>query len=284
MGHQLAVPDAPAGWPPVLTCAGVPITACDPLTAARIVLDRATGAPRSGTDVHLCNAYTLALADANPALRAVLHRASVNFPDGKSVVWANRLTHPGAGLPTERVYGPDLFRDVLLLGQPVGLRHYLLGSTPDTLAALQQRLRRTFPGALVVGADSPPFRPLTEPEWQAQLDRIRASGARLVWVGLGTPKQDWEAARLARALPVVAVAVGAAFDFVAGSKRQAPLWMQRSGVEWCFRLAQEPRRLWRRYLFGNARFVYAAVRWAAGQAAGRRVAAGRHVAAGRRRR
>jgi N-acetylglucosaminyldiphosphoundecaprenol N-acetyl-beta-D-mannosaminyltransferase len=260
VARRLAVPAASAVRPTVVTCAGVPITACDPLTAARTVLDRATGAQPSGVDVHLCNAYTLALADANPALRALLCRASVNFPDGKSVVWANRLIHPGSGLPTERVYGPDLFRAVFLLGQPAGLRHYLLGSTPDVLVALQDRLRRSFPDALVVGADSPPFRPLTEQERRAQLGRIQDCGAQLVWVGLGTPKQDWEAARLARALPLVAVAVGAAFDFVSGNKPQAPLWMQRNGLEWCFRLGQEPRRLWRRYLFGNARFGYAVAR------------------------
>jgi N-acetylglucosaminyldiphosphoundecaprenol N-acetyl-beta-D-mannosaminyltransferase len=202
----------------------------------------------------------------------------VNLPDGKSVVWANRLTHRRLRLPADRVYGPDLFRDVFLLGQSVGLRHYLLGSTPDVLAALQDRLCRSYPGALLVGAESPPFRPLTGPERQAQLDRIRDCGAQLIWVGLGTPKQDWEAARLARALPVVAVAVGAAFDFVAGAKRQAPLWMQRHGLEWCYRLGQEPRRLWRRYLFGNARFVYAV---AAGAV---RRAAGEHRGGGHRRR
>ncbi len=215
---------AAAAPPPVATCAGVPITACDPLTAARTVRDRAAATRASGMDVHLCNAYTLALADADPDLHALLRCASLNLPDGMSVVWANRLTHRHLGLPAERVYGPDLFRDVFLLGQSVGLRHYLLGSTPEVLAALQQRLRRTFPDALVVGAESPPFRPMTGPERQAQLGRIRDCGAQLVWVGLGTP-----------------------------------------GLEWSFRLAQEPRRLWRRYLFGNARFLYAAGRHAAGR-------------------
>ncbi len=276
----------PVTGPSVVACAGVPITACDPLTAARIVRDGAVAHRVSGVDVHLCNAYTLALADADPRLHALLRSASWNFPDGKSVVWANRLTHPRSRLPTERVYGPDLFRDVFLLGRPAGLRHYLLGSTPDVLAALQERLHRNYPGALLVGAESPPFRPLTEPERRAQRDRIRACGAQLVWVGLGTPKQDWEAARLARELPVVAVAVGAAFDFVAGTKRQAPLWMQRHGLEWCYRLVQEPRRLWRRYLFGNARFGYAVVSravagWAVGWLATLGRAAGRW-AVGRR--
>jgi N-acetylglucosaminyldiphosphoundecaprenol N-acetyl-beta-D-mannosaminyltransferase len=244
---------------PVVGCAGVPITACARSQAARLVLDLAALSP-SGVDIHLCNAYTLALADADPSYRDLLRAAAVNFPDGKSVVWANRLAHPDLDLPTERVYGPDLFHDVLSLGQEVGLRHYLLGSTPRVLAALDSRLRTLYPHALVVGQDSPPFRELTAAERGEQADRIRTSGAQLVWVGLGTPKQDHEAARLARELPLVFVAVGAAFEFVAGTKPQAPPWMRRNGLEWVFRLACEPRRLWRRYLFGNVRFVAAALR------------------------
>lgn len=244
---------------PVVPCAGIPITACTRAEAARRVLDLAMTPGPSGADVHLCNAYTLALADRDPELAGVLLRAGVNFPDGKSVVWANQLTHRDLDLPSERVYGPDLFRDVLFLGQDVGLRHYLLGSTSQVLGELETALRRRYRRATVVGTDSPAFRPLTDQERAHQIERISASGAQVVWVGLGTPKQDLEVARLARELPLVFVAVGAAFDFVAGTKPQAPLWMQRNGLEWVFRLASEPRRLWRRYLFGNARFVRAAV-------------------------
>jgi N-acetylglucosaminyldiphosphoundecaprenol N-acetyl-beta-D-mannosaminyltransferase len=250
---------APAS-PPVVACAGVPITACARSRAARLVLDLATVPSPSGVDIHLCNAYTLALADTDSAYRDLLRGAAVNFPDGKSVVWANRLAHRDLDLPTERVYGPDLLHDVLSLGQEIGLRHYLLGSTPQVLAALDSRLRTLYPDALVVGQDSPPFRELTAAERGEQAGRIRTSGAQLVWVGLGTPKQDHEAARLARELPLVFVAVGAAFEFVAGTKPQAPQWMRRNGLEWVFRLACEPRRLWRRYLFGNVRFVAAALR------------------------
>ena len=257
-GHQAgSPPDAPPPEPaagPVLPCAGVPITACSPQTAARLVIDRARGPLPAGMDVHLCNAYTLALADRDVVLHALLRRATLNFPDGKSVVWANRLQYRDRRPPTARVYGPDLMRDVLRLGQPAGLRHYLVGGTPQVLAALAGRIRRDYPDAHLVGAESPPFRELTATERAAQAGRIRHSRAQVVWLGLGTPKQDWEAARLASELPVLAVAVGAAFDFLAGAKRQAPPWMRRNGLEWCFRLAQEPRRLWRRYLFGNVRF------------------------------
>jgi N-acetylglucosaminyldiphosphoundecaprenol N-acetyl-beta-D-mannosaminyltransferase len=245
---------------PVVSCAGVPITACARSRAARLVLDLAAAPRPSGVDVHLCNAYTLALADTDPSYRELLRAAAVNFPDGKSVVWANRLAHRGLDLPTERVYGPDLFHDVLSLGREVGLRHYLLGSTPGVLASMDSRLRALHPGIRLVGTDSPPFRELTDRERADQAERILRSGADVVWLGLGTPKQDREATRLARDLPLVFVAVGAAFDFVAGTKPQAPLWMQRNGLEWTFRLASEPRRLWRRYLFGNVRFVYAASR------------------------
>ena len=244
---------------PVVPCAGVPITACGRAAAARLVLDLASSSS-AGVDVHLCNAYTLALADTDPAYRALLRGAAVNFPDGKSVVWATRLAHRELDLPAERVYGPDLFHDVLSLGRGPALRHYLLGSTPDVLTAMDSRLRALHPGVRLVGRDSPPFRELTAAERAAQAERIRSSGAQVVWVGLGTPKQDREVAALAAELPLVFVAVGAAFDFAAGTKRQAPRWMQRNGLEWTFRLATEPRRLWKRYLFGNARFLYAVSR------------------------
>jgi N-acetylglucosaminyldiphosphoundecaprenol N-acetyl-beta-D-mannosaminyltransferase len=244
----------------VVPCAGVPITACTPAEAAQEVIRLATSDLDRGVDVHLCNAYTLALADKDPEFKAVLKNASINFPDGKSVVWANKLLHRDRNLPSDRVYGPNLLLEVFALGQDVGLPHFLLGSTPGLLAKLEAELRRRFPAIEIVGLDSPPFRPLADDERERQRERILASGAKIVWVGLGTPKQDSETARLRGDVPLVFVAVGAAFDFVAGNKKQAPRWMQRSGLEWVFRLASEPRRLWRRYLFGNARFVLAAAR------------------------
>lgn len=246
--------------PARVECAGVPITPCTRQQAALLVLDLARSPEPGPVDVHLCNAYTLALADRDPLLGDVLRRARLNLPDGQSVVWANRLLHRDADLPRERVYGPDLFADVVGLGQPAGLRHYLLGSTPSVLDRLESRLRHRYPAVIIAGRDSPPFRALTDAEWGDRTRRIRESGAQVTWLGLGTPKQDFEAGRLSRELPGVVVAVGAAFDFLAGTKPQAPPWMRRNGLEWLFRLGCEPRRLWRRYLFGNARFVYAAVR------------------------
>lgn len=247
-----------------VSCAGVPIAACTREQAANEVIRRATSGLEQGLDVHLCNAYTLSLADANPSFKAMLGAAALNFPDGKAVVWANQLTNRRLRLPSERVYGPDLFLDVFDRGQRHALRHYLLGSTTDVLADLEAELRRRFPEVDIVGVESPPFRALTPDERAQQVERLRASRAQVVWVGLGTPKQDWQAAELARHVPALFCAVGAAFDFVAGHKRQAPGWMQDAGLEWLFRFASEPRRLWRRYLFGNARFL-----WAVGRA-GRR--------------
>jgi N-acetylglucosaminyldiphosphoundecaprenol N-acetyl-beta-D-mannosaminyltransferase len=147
-----------------------------------------------------------------------------------------------------------------VLDRGTSLGHYLLGGSEETLAALKRVIARRFPTARIVGAESPAFRALSDAEVAAQDSRIRQSGAQVVWVGLGTPKQDWEVARLSEELPVVALAVGAAFDFLAGTKSQAPMLMQSTGTEWLYRLASEPRRLAKRYLWGNPRFLRAAVR------------------------
>lgn len=242
-----------------VTCAGVPIDAVTRQAAADDVLRLAGAGRTTGVDVHLCNAYTLSLADRDDAFRHMLAASGRNYPDGMSVVWANRLRH-GRHLPAERVYGPDLFLDVLEQGQTQGTRHYLLGASPDTLEHLETVVKQRFPNACVVGSESPPFRELTWDERAEQVERLRSARPQIVWVGLGTPKQDWEAGQLARQVPAVFVAVGAAFDFVAGTKKQAPTWMQDHGLEWAYRLGSEPRRLWKRYLIGNARFVYTATR------------------------
>lgn len=213
----------------------------------------------SGIAVHFANAYTVALADKDPVFAELLRRG-VCYPDGMPVVWWGRHQH--SNQVWERVYGPDFMEAVLAAKSP--LRHYLVGGSPDTLERLRREISIRWPAAQIVGAESPPFRELSSAELAAQDERIRVSGASVVWVGLGTPKQDYEVARIASSLPVMAVAVGAAFDFIAGTKKQAPTWMQKSGTEWAFRLASEPKRLWRRYLWGNPRFVVAALRYRRG--------------------
>jgi len=207
---------------------------------------------RGGRAVHLCNAYTLSLARKDPAFAAALNQGDLNLPDGKPLaVLGGRL-----GLPrSERVCGPDLMAAVLDRGRSRGLRHYLYGSTPGTIERLTGRIETLYPGVEIVGAESPPFRPLTADEREALIERVRAADPHVVWVGLGTPKQDHFVAEFRDELGATLVAVGAAFDFLAGLKPRAPQLLQRLGLEWAFRLATEPRRLWRRYLVGNASFV-----------------------------
>jgi N-acetylglucosaminyldiphosphoundecaprenol N-acetyl-beta-D-mannosaminyltransferase len=227
----------------------------DPRQAVRRIINLAL--ETKATHVHLANAYTTALADKSGSYRAALRAPSLNFPDGKPLGWISRLRRQSP--PLHQVRGPQLFLDVFDEGRAHKIRHYLLGSTPQVLEALEQNLVNRFPGVLIVGAESPPFRALTPGELSSQDARILASGAQIVWVGLGTPKQDLEVVRLTENLPVVAVAIGAAFDFTAGTLEEAPGWLSKVGLEWAFRFAKEPKRLWRRYLYGNARFLKAAL-------------------------
>jgi N-acetylglucosaminyldiphosphoundecaprenol N-acetyl-beta-D-mannosaminyltransferase len=226
--------------------------------AARAVHDGRLGHP--GLAVHFCNAYNVALAKSDPGYARQLEAADVVFSDGVPITWVGKRAYPDQASTWERVYGPDVMRGVLAASTQEGPLHYLLGSTPETLDALTRKLSAEYPSARIVGAASPPFRAATDDELRERDERILASGASIVWVGLGTPKQDAEVQRLAASIPVVAMAVGAAFDFLAGTKAQAPVWMQRSGLEWAFRLASEPRRLGRRYVWGNSVFALEAVR------------------------
>ena len=182
----------------------------------------------------------------DPALRDIHNRAAMVTPDGMPLVWLGRLL--GHRYMT-RVYGPDLMLELCALSQAVGLRHFFYGGGDGTADLLSRRLAAHFPELDVVGTYTPPFRPLQPEERQAVIALIERSGADIVWVGLSTPKQERWMAEIAPALHApVLIGVGAAFDFHAGLKPQAPRWMQRNGLEWLFRLASEPRRLWRRYL------------------------------------
>ena len=189
--------------------------------------------------------------------RAVLNAADFVTADGMPVVWSQRLL----GFPeAERVYGPTLTLQLCERCAAEGIPIGLYGGSPAALEAMQDTLKATFPLLKITYAFSPPFRELTEEEDAAVIDAIRVSGCRVLFVGLGTPKQDlWMAAHRER-LPLVQIGVGAAFDFISGRKRQAPGWMQRAVLEWFFRLCCEPRRLWFRYFWHNPRFV-AMVAW-----------------------
>jgi N-acetylglucosaminyldiphosphoundecaprenol N-acetyl-beta-D-mannosaminyltransferase len=228
------------------------------LASSASVAAGAAGHP--GFAVHFCNAYNVALARKDDAYARLLSQGDLVFSDGVPITWVGKRAYPALAGDWDRVYGPDVMRGVLERSTKTGPRHYLLGGEASTLKALQEFIARDYPQAKVVGAESPPFRPATAQELTERDARILASGATIVWVGLGTPRQDTEVQRLAAALPVTAMAVGAAFDFLAGTKKQAPVWMQRSGTEWAFRLASEPRRLGRRYVWGNSVFLLEAVR------------------------
>jgi N-acetylglucosaminyldiphosphoundecaprenol N-acetyl-beta-D-mannosaminyltransferase len=232
-------------------CCGVRVDA--------LTLDQAVDVVRGfcetgeGRAVHLCNAWTLALARRDPRLAEALNRGDLNLPDGAPLAWVGRRV--GFAHMRRRVYGPDLMVALVRAGRAWGLRHYLYGSTPEVAAALARRLDTLAPGVHLVGVESPPFRALGDAEEGALIDRVHAADAQIMWVGLGTPRQDLFLDRFRDRLGVTLIAVGAAFDFLTGHKRQAPRWMQDHGLEWTFRLAAEPRRLWRRYLIGNASFL-----------------------------
>lgn len=242
--------------PATFDCCGVSIAAVD--TAMAVTTLRGRARARIPTGVHLCNAYTLKLATRSAAYTDVLNTGDVNLPDGAPVAWAARRA--GHANVTEPVRGPGLFDAVLADGLSWGARHYFYGSTPEVLEQLERKLRERHPGLQVAGLESPPFRPLGHEERRATRERIAAIGAHYVWIGLGTPKQDWFVADVASHLPSVTVAIGAAFDFAAGTLREAPPAWHGSGFEWLYRLATEPRRLAGRYL-RTATVIPAIMQW-----------------------
>lgn len=209
--------------------------------------------------VRLSNAYCVALASQDKSYERLLNEPGLNFPDGAPVVWFMRA-RAGLSRRPRRVRGPSLFHEVLDRGRTTAVRHFFLGTTESTLASLQGEINARFPGTIVAGHHAPPYGPLSESFLDECARQVQASNANLVWVALGTPKQDFVASYLAEKLRMPAIGIGAAFDFTAGTAKEAPLFIQRSGLEWAFRLATEPRRLWRRYLFGNVSFFISAIR------------------------
>jgi N-acetylglucosaminyldiphosphoundecaprenol N-acetyl-beta-D-mannosaminyltransferase len=190
-------------------------------------------------------------------LRKIHNDAGLVTPDGMPLVWMSRWLGCDR---TRRVYGPDLMRTLSALSVSRGYRHFYYGGDRGVADRLNQTLTRAYPGLQVVGTLTPPFRPLSPEEDDAVIVQINAAKPDIVWVGLSTPKQEfWMAAHAGRLDAPVLIGVGAAFDFLAGIKTQAPRWMRRSGLEWLFRLLQEPRRLWRRYFTIVPRFTILAL-------------------------
>lgn len=205
----------------------------------------------------ICNVHSVVTASQDDRFRRAVAQADMATPDGAPVAWM--LKRQGASGQV-RVSGPDLMLDYCQHAASRGESIYLYGSTPETLAKLQQQLKARWPALRVAGAESPPFRALTPEEDAAAVSRINASGAGTVWVSLGCPKQElWMVEHKGRVRAVM-IGVGAAFDFHAGTIQRAPAWMRSNGLEWLHRLISEPRRLWRRYLVTNTAFMLGALR------------------------
>lgn len=218
---------------------------------------RAWARARDSRVVCICNSHSLITAREDPEFASVIQSADMATADGYPIAWMlRRLGHP----TQERINGPDLMLRYCQGAATAGESVYLYGGSAATLKILERRLVELCPGLEIAGAHSPPYRELSADEDAAIVDEINASGAGVVWVGLGCPKQEkWMLAHRDR-IGAVLVGVGAAFDYHAGTIKRAPLWMQRYGLEWLHRLSSEPRRLWRRYLVTNSLFIWHAAR------------------------
>jgi N-acetylglucosaminyldiphosphoundecaprenol N-acetyl-beta-D-mannosaminyltransferase len=261
-----ARPEAEPARPATVDVLGVPLA----LTDYDGTMDWIDGVIASRGRGYLSAAavHLVMVAQEETETREAIGGASLIVPDGQPLVWALR----SLGHEASRVYGPDLMARYCERSAQNGTRMYLYGGrNQGALVELALRLRRRFPGLRIVGGYSPPYRPLTGEEEQWVADDINRSGADIVWVGIGQPKQEqWMRVMRDRLDAPMLVGVGAAFDFHAGLVAQAPAWMQTIGLEWVFRLAQEPRRLWRRYVRYNPRFVAGFARQYAAERLGRR--------------
>jgi N-acetylglucosaminyldiphosphoundecaprenol N-acetyl-beta-D-mannosaminyltransferase len=246
-----------AALPPTAEVLGIPLAVCDYERALAWMEQVIAGDERAYATAAAVNLVMSAREDRD-TLAAVLG-ATLAVPDGQPLVWALRALGQARA---RRVYGPELMARFCARAARSQIPMYLYGGrSPRALALLECRLRERFPGLVIAGASSPPFRELSAAEVERTVADIDASGAALVWVGTGQPKQErWMHRMRPRLAAPLLVGVGAAFDFHAGLIPQAPAWMQRSGLEWTYRLSREPRRLWRRYARYNPRFVVAFAR------------------------
>ena len=234
----------------VCSVIGLPINALSWSAALSRLEHWARG--RESRYVCICNAHSLVTARSDSEFANVIRGADMATPDGAPLAWMLRRLGMAR---QQRINGPDLMWQYCSQAAHRDESIYLFGGQQDTLDALQRVLLENFPTLRIAGAYSPPYRPLSQAEDDAIVEAINASGAGTVWVGLGCPKQElWMAAHQGR-IKATMIGVGAAFDYHAGTIKRAPLWMQRSGLEWFHRLCSEPRRLWKRYLVTNTLFI-----------------------------
>ncbi|MCX6875093.1 MAG: WecB/TagA/CpsF family glycosyltransferase [Verrucomicrobia bacterium] len=236
---------------------GLPIAATDYAGAVAWAIEHARAGDRAYA-VEAANTHVAALARSDVAFGEAMGRFDLICPDGMPLVWVLNSRLAAADKLADRVYGPTLMLETLKASAGVGdLRHFLLGGKPATLAKLTQAFASRCPGAVIAGTHAPPFGEWPADEFDRICQKLRESGANLIWVGLGCPRQEhWIAAHKDRLPPGVYFGIGAAFAFHAGEVRQAPPVLQRMGLEWLYRLCMEPRRLGQRYLTYNSLFLY----------------------------
>jgi N-acetylglucosaminyldiphosphoundecaprenol N-acetyl-beta-D-mannosaminyltransferase len=220
----------------------------------RILAWSANGESRS---IFAANVHMVMEAHDDRAFREVVNNADLVTPDGMPLVWSLRLQGVREAC---RVYGPDLTEVVLKAAEKEGIPVGFFGGSEVTLAVLLERVRARFPQLAIAYASAPPFRALTPEEDAETVQTISESGAKILFIGLGCPKQEFWIAEHRGRIPAVMLGVGAAFDFLAGTKAQAPRWMMALGLEWLFRFASEPKRLWKRYTKHNPRFLILTLR------------------------
>ncbi len=234
---------------------GIPVLASSLDKVARLIID--ISQTKQFAYICIANVHMVILAKQNSRLRSVMENACVVSSDGMPLVW--ELRRQGFK-DAERVAGPDLMLEVCRNAQELDIPIYFYGGTASVTKVVQEKLTLQFPRLTIAGIESPPQlaeQPVVEKE---VVERINSSGAAIVFVGLGCPKQELWMQAYHKHIPAVLIGVGAAFDFFAGEIKRAPLWMQKSGLEWLHRLCSEPRRLWKRYLLTNTLYIYYLVR------------------------
>ncbi len=211
--------------------------------------------------VRFLNAYCLAEANRDQKYQDLLNESGLNFADGTPVALYMRKQLHGFDLPAPTtVRGPSVFTRMLDQGSKVNVRHLMVGSTEETLSKLRVAISKDYPNANIVGTFSPPFGPVSPAMLDEIVAKVELTKPNCIWIGMGSPKQDWVSYEISRRTGVTCAGVGAAFDFTAGTVKQAPRFLQNTGLEWTYRLVSEPRRLWRRYIFGNPIFLASMIR------------------------
>lgn len=244
----------PSFRPPTFDAMGTPIAATSIAEVAGLV--RQWAKDGLGRFIGVRDVASTVALHNDPALHDIGAKAALNLPDGMPIVWLGKLR----GHQLERTCGPDLMDHLLRSSGDGSLSHFFLGGKEGVAERLAERYRNAVPGLQIVGCHTPPFRPMTPDENANVLTAIKSSGADIVWLGISSPKQDIWMRDNVDQLSQTLIGVGAAFDFLSGEVRRAPVWMQKNGLEWLFRLLSEPRRLWRRYFILAPQFVWHSAR------------------------